>query len=260
MTIKNHKGEGGWNVYYDCPNCSTTYWAGIIGQYFCEICGCELENRSSGIEVQTPKDILIQNHFNSGVIARKQTLETQADNILKAAEILATAFMSGNKVLLCGNGGSAADCQHMATEFISGISWRDTFLPAVALTTDTSFITSRGNDSDFAEIFQSQVATLGIRGDVLICISTSGNSVNVIRAAGEARENGLQVIILTGKKGGKLKSLGEAVIQAQSNDTQIIQEILIAVEHILVKLVEHELSISGWVWNSKKPAPDASSR
>src|SRR3990167_3437305 len=192
--------------------------------------------------MKSQKD-LVEAHFNSGIIARKQTLDTQMDNILRAADILVRAFVSGNKVLLCGNGGSAADCQHMATEFISGMTRKDTFIPAIALTTDTSFITAHSNDLDFDEIFYAQVATLGVPGDVLICISTSGNSVNVIRAAGKAKENGLPIIALVGKKGGSLKSLGDVTISAQSDNTQIIQEVHLAIEHILVELVERELAV-----------------
>ena len=153
--------------------------------------------------------------------------------------MIAGAFLSNGKLLLCGNGGSAADCQHMAAEFVSCFS-RDLdrrALPAIALTTDTSFLTGFSNDCGFEGVFERQVEALGSAGDVLISISTSGNSPNVIRAVEAARKRDIRTIALTGN-GGCLSAIAEVPITVPSTDTQYIQEAHLAVEHILCELVE----------------------
>jgi len=172
----------------------------------------------------------------------RRTADECDDDILAAADLIAQAFRAGGKVLLCGNGGSAADCQHMATEFVSRLT-KDVErpgLPAVALTTDTSFLTAFGNDCGFDGLFERQVQALGRPGDVLIGISTSGNSPNVVRAVRYARTAGLRSIVLTGA-GGQLAGLADVAISVPSKDTQHIQETHVAVEHLICWFVERDL-------------------
>jgi D-sedoheptulose 7-phosphate isomerase len=156
--------------------------------------------------------------------------------------VIVQAFRAGGKLLLCGNGGSAADCQHMAAEFVSRLT--KTFerpgLPAIALTTDSSFLTAYANDCGFDGVFERQVQALGQPGDVVLGISTSGNSPNVVRAVRRARAAGLRSIALTGD-GGLLGSLADVAIAVPSTDTQHIQEAHLAIEHLICWLVEREL-------------------
>ncbi len=165
------------------------------------------------------------------------------DDILKAVNTLSEAFRNGNKLLLCGNGGSAADCQHIATELMIRLSHniQRPALPAIALTTDTSNLTAGGNDIGFENIFARNVEGLGNKGDALIVISTSGNSGNVIKAAETARSKGMKVIGFLGGDGGKLKSLVDLPIIIPSSNVQRIQEGHITVAHIICELVEDEL-------------------
>jgi len=184
----------------------------------------------------------IEAHLLQSAEIKRQTAASCAGSIAKAADVIAEAFLSGRKLLLCGNGGSAADCQHMAAEFVSRLS-KDLdrrALPAIALTTDTSFLTAFGNDRGFEGIFERQVEALGTTGDVLIGISTSGNSVNVVQAIGAARKRNIRTIALTGN-GGRLAALADVAIAVPSGDTQYIQETHLAVEHILCELVESVL-------------------
>jgi D-sedoheptulose 7-phosphate isomerase len=184
----------------------------------------------------------IENHLLQSAEIKRQTAASCAGSIAKAADLIAKVYLSGRKLLLCGNGGSAADCQHMAAELVSRFS-KDLdrrALPAIALTTDTSFLTAFGNDCGFEGIFERQVEALGSRGDVLIAISTSGNSPNVIRAVEAARKRSMGTIALTGN-GGRLTTMADAVIAVPSADTQYIQEAHLAVEHILCELVEFAL-------------------
>ena len=164
------------------------------------------------------------------------------DSILAAANLIAEAFRNGKKILLCGNGGSAADCQHMAAEFV-GVLRKDfprAGLPAIALTTDTSFLTAYTNDCGFESVFEHQVKALGRPDDVLIGISTSGNSVNVLRAIRAARSIGMRTIGFVGETG-ELTAAADVAICVPSSDTQHIQEAHIAIEHIICELVERTL-------------------
>jgi D-sedoheptulose 7-phosphate isomerase len=164
-------------------------------------------------------------------------------DIIKAVEMLADCFNSGNKLLLCGNGGSAADCQHIATELMIRLSHhiQRPALPAIALTTDTSNLTAGGNDIGFENVFARNVEGLGNNGDVLLAISTSGNSPNVIKAVDMAHQKGLKVIGFLGGSGGKLKDKIELPIVIPSSNTQRIQEGHITVAHIICELVEEKL-------------------
>ncbi len=159
-----------------------------------------------------------------------------------AAEALVAGFRGGRKVLLCGNGGSAADAQHIAAEFVVRMTLAGRpALPAVALTTDSSALTAGGNDLGFDRVFSRQVEALGSENDLLLCISTSGNSPNVARAAAEARERGMVTIGLLGRGGGKIAPLCDHPIVVPSDDTQRIQEGHIAIAHILVGIVENTM-------------------
>lgn len=168
--------------------------------------------------------------------------ETCLESIHLAADRILRAFRAGGKVLLCGNGGSAADCQHMAAEFVSRLTkdFDRPGLPAVALTTDSSFLTAFANDCGFEGVFARQVQALGKQEDVLIGISTSGNSLNVVRAVEVAKAASISTIALTGS-GGCLVKIADVTITVPSADTQYIQEAHLAVEHILCELVERAL-------------------
>lgn len=173
---------------------------------------------------------------------KQRTAEHCVDAVLAAADLITTAFLAGGKVLLCGNGGSAADCQHMAAEFVSRLTkdFDRPGLPAIALTTDTSFLTAFANDCGFDGIFARQVQALGTPGDVLLGISTSGSSPNVVLAAKTARAAGLRTIALTGA-GGRLSAIVDVAIAVPSADTQHIQEAHLAIEHLICGLVERDL-------------------
>ena len=165
------------------------------------------------------------------------------EDIIKAVDILASTYKEGNKLLLCGNGGSAADCQHIATEFMIRLSHhiQRPALPAIALTTDTSNITAGGNDIGFENVFARNVEGLGTLGDVLLAISTSGNSPNIIKAVEAAQAKGMKVIGLLGGTGGKLKPMVNLAIVVPSSNTQRIQEGHITIAHIICELVEDKL-------------------
>ena len=161
----------------------------------------------------------------------------------EASDLIARAFTSGNKLMLCGNGGSAADCQHIAAE-MTGRFIKDRMpLPAIALTTDTSALTCIANDYSFEDIFARQIGALGRSEDVLIAISTSGNSGNVIQAMHVAKEIGIKVIALSGRDGGQMKSLADLLILVPSKTTARIQEAHIFIGHMICGLVEKNLGL-----------------
>ena len=189
----------------------------------------------------SPLDSLTRQLRESAALKERMARES-GPSILAAAQALTAAFRSGSKLLLCGNGGSAADCQHMATEFVSRLSRERErrALPAIALTTDTSFLTAYSNDSGFDGVFERQIEAHGQPGDVLIAISTSGNSGNVVRGVRKAKSLGLTTIGLVGE-GGELTGLVDLPIVVPSRDTQRIQEAMLAVEHILCDLTEEAL-------------------
>jgi D-sedoheptulose 7-phosphate isomerase len=165
------------------------------------------------------------------------------DEIIKAVDLLSSCFNYGNKLLLCGNGGSAADCQHIATELMIRLNHhlQRPALPAIALTTDTSNLTAGGNDIGFENVFARNIDGLGNKGDVLLAISTSGNSPNVIKAVDMAHKKGMKVIGFLGGNGGKLKDNVDLSIIIPSSNVQRIQEGHITVAHIICELVEDKL-------------------
>src|SRR5262245_48974191 len=187
----------------------------------------------------------IETHLLQSAEIKRQTAASCAASIAKAADLIAGAFLTGGKSLVCGNGGSAADCQHMAAEFVSRLSkdFERPGLAAIALTTDSSFLTAFANDCGFDGVFERQVQALGRPGDVLIGISTSGNSPNVVRAVRWARAAGLRAVVLTGL-GGQLAGLADVAISVPSTDTQHIQETHLVVEHLICWVVEHDLYAS----------------
>jgi D-sedoheptulose 7-phosphate isomerase len=181
-------------------------------------------------------------HLLASAEVKRQVVEQCLEAILAAARLIAATFQSGGKVLLCGNGGSAADCQHMAAELVNRLTkdFERPGLPAIALTTDTSFLTAFANDCGFEGVFARQVQALGMGGDILLGISTSGNSANVIRAVETARAAHLRTVVLTGS-GGRLAGLAQVAIVVPSTHTQHIQEAHLAIEHVLCDLVERSL-------------------
>jgi phosphoheptose isomerase len=181
----------------------------------------------------------VEHYLKDSADTTRQAAEICISDIIQAAELIRDCFQSGGKLMLCGNGGSAADCQHMATEFVSRLhkDFERPGLPAIALTTDTSFLTAFSNDFGFENVFERQVQALGKQGDMLIGISTSGNSTNVIRAVEAAKLAGIKTLALTGQSG-HLRELADAAIAVPSDDTQHIQESHLAIEHILCHLTE----------------------
>jgi len=184
----------------------------------------------------------IETHLRQSAEVKLKLIQTGTPTILAAAEIIAQSFRGGGKLLLCGNGGSAADCQHFAAEFVGRLTkdFERPALPALALTTDTSFITAHSNDVAFDDIFARQVEALGKSGDVLIGITTSGNSPNVLRAIAAAKKLKMKTIALTGS-GGVIVDQVDVAIIVPSTNTQYIQESHIAIEHILCELVERAI-------------------
>ena len=190
------------------------------------------------------KDALsvVQQRLSESNAVRQMVMERCAPQIVDAARLVAVAFRDGKKLLLCGNGGSAADCQHMAAEFVSRLTKevQRRALPAIALTTDTSFLTAFANDCGYEGVFERQVEALGERGDVLLGISTSGSSKNVVQAMKLAKQKGLKCIALMGE-GGVMKELADVAIAVPSSQTQYIQESHLSIEHLICELVEREL-------------------
>jgi len=187
-------------------------------------------------------DDLIHAHLLESARVKQALAETQRETIRAAADLITATFRSGNKVLLCGNGGSAADCQHMAAEFVSRLTkdFERPALPAIALTTDTSFLTAFANDCGYEDVFARQVQALGKPGDLLIGISTSGNSPNVVRAMAAAKAAQMRTLALTGD-GGQMSRMADVVVAVPSANTQHIQEAHLVIEHILCELVENAL-------------------
>ena len=185
---------------------------------------------------------LISSLKESSETKLKMIEECKAD-IFKASDAVKSSFQNGGKLMLCGNGGSAADCQHIATEFIIRLSHDLTrpSLPAIALTTDTSNLTAGGNDIGFENVFARSVEGLGKAGDVLIAVSTSGNSRNVLNAVKAARQNKIFTIGLLGGSGGIIKEHTDLNIIIPSANTQRIQEGHITAAHIICEIVEREM-------------------
>ena len=184
---------------------------------------------------------IIEKVLKDSLKVREAFTRGNVSNLILLAEKISQAFTSDRKLMLCGNGGSAADAQHIAAEFVNRFVLERPPLPALALTTDTSIITCIGNDYSFDEIFSKQVKALGMEGDVLLAISTSGNSGNVLLAAKDARAQGIYVAGLIGGDGGKLADLVDLALIVENDVTARVQEAHILAGHILCHLVDHIL-------------------
>lgn len=170
--------------------------------------------------------------------------QKNSETIIEVVHLISQCLRSGHKVMLFGNGGSAADAQHIAAEFVNRLqkSKRDRPpLAALALTTDTSIMSSISNDSDFSNVFSRQIRALGQQGDIAWGISTSGNSPNMIKAVKMAHDLGIKTLGLTGKGGGEMGTLVDYHLHVESNDTPRIQEVHITLSHVICELVEQEL-------------------
>ena len=190
---------------------------------------------------------LIKDHIANSIKTKQKTAELISDEIAKAAQICIDALVNNKKILICGNGGSAADAQHFSAELLNRFEMERPALPAIALTTDTSTITAIGNDYNFNQIFEKQVHALGQAGDILIAISTSGNSENVNLAINAAKEKYMNIIGISGKDGGKMNKLLEDQLNVivPSNRTAHIQETHIVILHIICTLIDQGLFGNG---------------
>jgi D-sedoheptulose 7-phosphate isomerase len=183
----------------------------------------------------------IQKRFEETDKIKKRFLDENFSRLIAIIKLIADSLENGNKVLLFGNGGSAAEAQHLAAEFVNRFLMERPPLPAIALSTDSSILTSIGNDYSFSEIFSKQIVALGKEGDIAIGISTSGNSANVIKAIEVAKEIGIETIALTGNDGGDLAKVAHYSLIVPSNSTPCIQEVHMAVGHILCEMVEAQI-------------------
>ena len=200
----------------------------------------ETADLSELTELSEPSETLIARRIQAHMEITQQLLQ-QTTLCAQVADRLIEAFTAGRKILLCGNGGSAADAQHIAAEFVGKFYFDRPALPAEALTVNTSSLTAIGNDYSFAQVFSRQVEAFGAAGDVCIGISTSGNSRNVIEAFRIARQKGLVTVAMTGATGGQMAAEADYCIRVASTDTPRIQEHHILIGHILCELVEQAL-------------------
>lgn len=186
----------------------------------------------------------IKLHFEASAKLKLAAMEQLTPVIAAAAELIARQLLAGNKVLSCGNGGSAGDAQHFSSEMLNRFERERPGLPAVALSTDTSTLTSIANDYHYNEIFSKQVRALGQDGDILLAISTSGNSANVVQAIEAAHDRGMQVVALTGKEGGTMAMKladGDIELRVPSESTARIQEVHLLIIHCLCDLIDLQL-------------------
>ena len=186
----------------------------------------------------------INHNFQESISTKQTAAKTLAEPIARAAQSMTQCLLNGGKILSCGNGGSAGDAQHFSSEMLNRFEMERPGLPAMALTTDSSTLTSIANDYSYDQIFSKQVTALGQSGDILLAISTSGNSGNVNRAVEAAHERGMLVIALTGKQGGELTdllALEDVEIRVPAESTARIQEVHLLVIHCLCDLIDHQL-------------------
>lgn len=186
----------------------------------------------------------VREHFAESIATKESSVDVLSVNIVSAGELMSQALLNDGKILSCGNGGSAADSQHFSSELLNRFEMERPGLPAIALTTDTSTLTSISNDYAYEEIFAKQVRALGGAQDVLLGISTSGNSENVIRAIAAAHERGMKVVALTGRNGGRMADMftsGDIEIRVPATRTARIQEVHLLVIHCLCDLIDSTL-------------------
>jgi D-sedoheptulose 7-phosphate isomerase len=184
----------------------------------------------------------IKSQISDSISVKESMLDLCVEDMGSAACAMIRSLKNGGKILWCGNGGSAADAQHLATELMGGMTSHERKpIPSIALTTDSSFLTAWSNDTDFESIFSRQVQGIGQAGDVLIGISTSGNSENIVAAVKQAKYKNLETIVFTGRSGGKINGLSDISINVPSEDTQRIQEAHIMIGQILCGIIEDDL-------------------
>lgn len=186
----------------------------------------------------------VRDHFVESIATKETAADALAESIAAAGQVMSDALLADGKILSCGNGGSAADSQHFSSELLNRFEMERPGLPAMALTTDASTVTSISNDYSYEEIFSKQVRALGKPQDVLLGISTSGNSENVIRAISAAHERGMKVVALSGRDGGRMADLfaeGDVEIRVPATRTARIQEVHLLVIHCLCDLIDTTL-------------------
>ncbi len=187
---------------------------------------------------------LVTDNFRDSIQTKQNALDGMAGLVVDAANSMLTCLQNGGKILSCGNGGSAADAQHFSSELLNRFELDRPSLPAIALTTDTSTLTSIANDYDYSQVFSRPISSLGQRGDILLAISTSGNSANIINAVVAAHEREMQVICLNGKSGGELASkltINDLELRVSSDKTARIQEVHLLIIHCVCDVIEHKL-------------------
>lgn len=187
---------------------------------------------------------LIKTHFANSIATKTQAAEILPETIEQAGNLLVNALLNGHKILSCGNGGSACDSQHFSSELLNRYHRERPPLPAIALTTDTPTLTAISNDYDYIEVFSKQIQAFGQEGDVLLAISTSGNSANVCHAIESAHEKNMKILVLSGKDGGKMADLlyeGDIEVRVPSEVTARIQETHLLIIHCLCDFIDHAL-------------------
>ena len=194
------------------------------------------------LEIRAMRD-LIKSDIEESIKVKKDLIDSSLGDIENAARLIIKCLLKKGKVLWCGNGGSAADAQHLSTEFMGGMTDHNRKpIPSIALTTDTSFITAWSNDTDFESVFSRQIQGLGLEGDVLVAISTSGNSPNIISAIKQAKYKRMNTILLTGNSKRMLTEISDVSVCVPSDNTQRIQESHIMIGQIICGLVENGLT------------------
>ncbi|MCT4534528.1 D-sedoheptulose 7-phosphate isomerase [Halodesulfovibrio sp.] len=183
----------------------------------------------------------ILEHAREGARLREEYFAAHAEDVDAVARKFAVCLAKGGKILFCGNGGSAADAQHLAAEFVNRFLIERPPLPSIALTTDTSILTAIGNDYGYDLVFSKQVQALGNKNDILVGISTSGNSTNIINACNAARERGLVTVGFTGNGGGKMTELCDFLLDVPHTHTPLIQEVQLTIGHLLCQLTDYYL-------------------
>jgi D-sedoheptulose 7-phosphate isomerase len=195
---------------------------------------------------------MIREYAEKGAELRSRFFAECAEELNKAALCMSRCISSGGKILVCGNGGSAADAQHMTGELLGRFLMERSSLPAIALTVDSSTITAIGNDYGYQDIFARQVQGLGKPGDVLVAISTSGNSGNVIKAIEAAHSRSMTVVCLVGKGGGSMAGMSDYVLNVPDNATPLIQEMHESCIHLICHLIDHYLFEQSQAMNTDK--------
>lgn len=184
---------------------------------------------------------IIKKAFMEGLRVKEDFIKRNTSSLIHLAEHLSKAFTNNKKLLICGNGGSAADAQHLAAEFVNRFQLERKPLPALALTTDTSIITSVANDYSYEEVFSKQINALGVQGDILLAISTSGRSENVLSAIRTAKKKGLYTVGFIGGDGGEMWRLVDLALIVKSDQTPRVQETHILAGHLICELVDYIL-------------------